>query len=115
MDRRPAEEMRVLTGFHDSGPRQSMSLLSVEAARGGFFSSLYADSLAHAIAARPLCFNENTASLLGQTPHRFLVQLRLERAKNLLQQCRGSLIEVAASCGFSSHAHMTQVFRRELG
>lgn len=51
----------------------------------------------------------------GQTPHRFLVQLRLERATRLLQQRRASLIDVAASCGFSSHAHMTQVFRRVLG
>ena len=51
----------------------------------------------------------------GQTPHRFLVQLRLERAKKLLRQHRASLIDVAAASGFSSHAHMTHVFRRELG
>ena len=51
----------------------------------------------------------------GQTPHRFLVQLRLEHATRLLQQQRASLIDVAAASGFSSHAHMTQVFRRVLG
>ena len=51
----------------------------------------------------------------GQTPHRFLVQLRLDHAKKLLRQHRASLIDVAAASGFSSHAHMTQVFRRVLG
>jgi AraC family transcriptional regulator len=51
----------------------------------------------------------------GQTPHRFLVQLRLEHAKKLLRLDRTSMIDVAASSGFSSHAHMTQVFRRVLG
>jgi len=51
----------------------------------------------------------------GLPPHRFLVQLRLDHAKKLLRQHRTSLIDVAAASGFSSHAHMTQVFRRELG
>ena len=51
----------------------------------------------------------------GQTPHRFLIQLRLDHAKLLLRQNRASLIDVAAASGFSSHAHMTQVFRSVLG
>ena len=51
----------------------------------------------------------------GETPHRFVVRLRLECAKSLLRQHRASLIDVAASSGFSSHAHMTQVFRRVMG
>ena len=165
MERRPIEEMRVVTGFQDLELRQLMTLLSVEAESGGISGRLYADSLAQAIAARLLSFNErdrepsrcetsplpgyllqrviermqeldgdlNLRTLAaetgysprhfirmfraatGQTPHRFLVQLRLERAKKLLQQHRASLIDVAAYSGFSSHAHMTQVFRRELG
>jgi AraC family transcriptional regulator len=165
MDRKPTEEMRVLTGFQDSGLRQLMSLLSAEAESGGVFGRLYADSLAQAIATRLLYFNEKDhgpsrcetsplpgyllqrviermrdldadldlrtlaaeigysqrhfirmfRSATGQTPHRFLIQLRLDHAKRLLQQPRTSLIDVAAASGFSSHAHMTQVFRRVLG
>jgi AraC family transcriptional regulator len=51
----------------------------------------------------------------GQTPHRYLIQLRLDRAKEFLRQDRASLIDVASACGFSSHAHMTHVFRRMMG
>jgi AraC family transcriptional regulator len=165
MDRRPTEEMRIQTGFQDAELRQLMSLVSAEAESGGTFGRLYADSLAQAIAARLLYFNEKdrgpsrreTSPLpgyllqrviermrnlnadldlrtlaaetgysqrhfirmfraaTGQTPHQFLVQLRLGHAKKLLLQHRASLIDVAADSGFSSHAHMTQVFRRVLG
>jgi AraC family transcriptional regulator len=51
----------------------------------------------------------------GQTPHHYLINLRLEHAKKLLRVNRLSLIDVAAACGFSSHAHMTHAFRRVLG
>jgi AraC family transcriptional regulator len=51
----------------------------------------------------------------GLTPYRYLLQLRLTRAKELIQQRYTSLIDVALACGFSSHAHMSRVFRRLLG
>jgi AraC family transcriptional regulator len=51
----------------------------------------------------------------GLTPHRYLLQLRLERAKELMRKGSTSLIDIAALCGFSSHAHMSRVFRQLLG
>jgi len=51
----------------------------------------------------------------GCAPHRFVMLRRLARAQWLLRTTRLSLIEVAAACGFSSHAHLTMVFRREVG
>jgi AraC family transcriptional regulator len=51
----------------------------------------------------------------GLTPHHYILQLRLTRAKNLLRERRTSLIDIAALCGFSSQAHMATVFRQRLG
>jgi len=51
----------------------------------------------------------------GLTPHRYLLQLRLERAQKLMRKGSTSLIDIAALCGFSSHAHMSRVFRQLLG
>ncbi len=51
----------------------------------------------------------------GLTPHRYLLQLRLERAQQLMRKGSTSLIDIAALCGFSSHAHMSRVFRQLLG
>ena len=51
----------------------------------------------------------------GCTPHRYLLQLRLRRAQELMKQGHTSLIDIAATCGFSSHAHMTRIFRQLIG
>lgn len=51
----------------------------------------------------------------GVTPHRYLLQLRLERAQELMKRGCASLIDIAFLCGFSSHAHMARMFRHFLG
>jgi AraC family transcriptional regulator len=51
----------------------------------------------------------------GCTPHHYLLQLRLKRAQELMRQERTSLIDIAAACGFSSHAHMSRLFRQMIG
>jgi AraC family transcriptional regulator len=51
----------------------------------------------------------------GRTPHNYVTHLRLERAQELIKKRTGSLVDVASACGFSSHSHMTRVFRKILG
>lgn len=51
----------------------------------------------------------------GATPHQYLLQSRLKRAQEFMRRGNTSLIDVAAACGFSSHAHMSKVFRKLLG
>ena len=51
----------------------------------------------------------------GLTPHQYLLERRLECAQELLEKRNADLIDIAAFCGFSSHSHMTTVFRRLLG
>jgi AraC family transcriptional regulator len=51
----------------------------------------------------------------GQTPHRYLIELRLEKARTLVASKSVSLIDIAAACGFSSHAHLTTAFRSRFG
>jgi AraC family transcriptional regulator len=51
----------------------------------------------------------------GQTPHNYLIRLRLERAQDLIKKRTLSLVDVAMACGYSSHSHMTQAFRTILG
>jgi len=51
----------------------------------------------------------------GRSPHNYLLNMRVERARELLSNRAASLIEIALDCGFSSHSHMTRVFRQFLG
>jgi AraC family transcriptional regulator len=51
----------------------------------------------------------------GDTPHHYVLQMRLKRAQGLMRLGRMSLIDIASHCGFSSHAHMSRAFRHLLG
>lgn len=51
----------------------------------------------------------------GKPPHRWLLENRVERAKELLLDPEVSLAEVALDCGFSDQSHFTRVFSRTVG
>jgi AraC family transcriptional regulator len=51
----------------------------------------------------------------GITPHQYLISRRIERAKLLLKKKEHTLTDIAMSCGFSSQAHMAQVFKTKTG
>ncbi len=52
---------------------------------------------------------------MGMTPHRYLLKRRIDHARTLLKRPGKSIIDVAADCGFSSQAHLSQVFREHVG
>lgn len=60
-------------------------------------------------------FSRSFRQSFGATPHQWLVQRRLEAAKDLIRSCRMPLSTVALSCGFADQSHLTRVFTREVG
>lgn len=52
---------------------------------------------------------------VGQTPHAYILDRRIARARGLIRAGADSLSDVAYAAGFSSHAHMSTVFRQRLG
>jgi AraC family transcriptional regulator len=51
----------------------------------------------------------------GQPPHRWLIQRRIEAAKNLLLHTHLTLTEIAAECGFADQSAMNRPFTRTTG
>jgi AraC-like DNA-binding protein len=51
----------------------------------------------------------------GMSPHRWLLQLRIEKAKSLLTNSRGMLADIALECGFADQSHFTRAFQRSMG
>ncbi|MEA5573413.1 helix-turn-helix transcriptional regulator [Calothrix sp. UHCC 0171] len=52
---------------------------------------------------------------MGVTPHQYIMQQQIERAKQLLHQTTLSITEVAFSCGFANQSHFTRLFRKHTG
>ncbi len=52
---------------------------------------------------------------MGITPHQYLIQQRVERAKQLLQCPELTVTAVALQTGFSSQSHLSKHFRKQTG
>lgn len=52
---------------------------------------------------------------MGETPHKYLIQRRMERAKVLLTVTQLAIAEVAYRVGFSNQSHFTTHFRKATG
>ncbi|MEX0350857.1 MAG: GlxA family transcriptional regulator [Paracoccaceae bacterium] len=52
---------------------------------------------------------------LNTSPKKYHMELRLERARNLLIQSEASIIDIAMSCGFESAGHFARVYRAAYG
>jgi AraC-like DNA-binding protein len=60
-------------------------------------------------------FHRLFAAAFGETPHRYLTRLRLERAAALFRGSERSVADVALSCGFESPGSFTTLFTRRFG
>lgn len=52
---------------------------------------------------------------IGMAPYQYLLQQRVERAKQLLKQTNRSIVDIALECGFNSHSHLSKQFRQLTG
>jgi transcriptional regulator GlxA family with amidase domain len=76
---------------------------------------LSVDTLSDQLAMSPRNFARVFAREFGTTPAHYLVQLRVEAARRLLEQTDKSLMHVAMACGFRSVDVMRRAFLRALG
>jgi AraC family transcriptional regulator len=71
--------------------------------------------LASVACLSPFHFSRAFKEATGLTPHRFISQRRLERARRLLESSELSIADVALMTHFSSQASFTRAFSRVIG
>lgn len=72
-------------------------------------------SLAGVAAMSVYHFARRFKETVGISPHAYLLSRRIRRAREMLDRNDASLARIAAACGFSSQAHFTTAFQRDLG
>lgn len=54
-------------------------------------------------------------SKTGKTPYRFLTEIRIEKAKEMLKDKKRTIHEVARLCGFVNQGNMSTIFKKHIG
>jgi AraC family transcriptional regulator len=70
--------------------------------------------LAQACKLSPGHFARAFKQTTGKPPHHWLMDQRIEKAKNLMVDTALPLAEIAISCGFADQSHFTRVFSRSI-
>lgn len=91
--------MRLLDEFIDAGLDQPLSVQAMAQLLGlseGYFMRAF-------------------KAATGKSPHGYLIDRRLAKARALIRDSTAPLAHIAHACGFSSQAHMTTTFKQRLG
>lgn len=69
--------------------------------------------IANSVGLSDYYFHNNFAMATGITPHQYLIECRIEKAKKLLWNTETSMNEIAEKCGFCSQQHFNKIFKKE--
>ena len=75
------------------------------------------DDLAKIAGVAPPYFTRLFSKSMGETPKRYLLRRRIERAQKLMKSADSdqTLAQVASACGFFDQSHFGNEFRRQVG
>jgi AraC family carnitine catabolism transcriptional activator len=76
---------------------------------------LGSDALAQEVSITRRQLERLFSATLNDTPTRFYLNLRLDRARELLQQTDMSITSVCVACGFESPSHFSRTYRTRFG
>ncbi len=71
--------------------------------------------LASVVNISPNHFASLFKQAMGISPHQYVIQQRVERAKLMLSKTDLAISDIAIQVGFSSQSHLTQQFKRVTG
>jgi len=72
-------------------------------------------TIAHEAALSPYYLTRQFTAQVGVPPYRYLIGLRIDRAKALLRDSEFTVTQICHRVGFNSLSHFTTTFRRHTG
>ncbi len=77
--------------------------------------SISIDDICNLIYLSPSHFKRIFKGYTGRTPHQYLTEIRLEKARELLELNKNSIEDTAKLCGFVNAGHFAVSFKRNTG
>ncbi len=97
------------------GANQPKLIEAVTLMEANIEEPLSTDDLSHHVGVSRRHLERLFKKHLQTVPSRFYLQLRMERARQLLQQSDRPILQVGLACGFSSASHFSTAYRNHYG
>jgi AraC-like DNA-binding protein len=81
----------------------------------GYTTPITIEQLSHEVALSPYYLIRLFRRVYKQTPHQYLIQRRITRAKELLSSSDRSITEICADVGFESLGSFSALFHKTVG
>jgi AraC family transcriptional regulator len=98
------------------GKMSSSLLLQItEYVHGKLQENITVEQLCSLVKLSRYHFTRLFKATIGTTPHRYILQSKIEHAKAIMKKRKGSILDAAYQLSFSDHAHFTNTFRKFTG
>jgi len=98
------------SGAHEPGMQQALDFIDANLGE-----RLTLMTIAGELRLSPHHFAHVFKRLIGVAPHKYIMQRRLERARQLLVHTDLPLVAIAMELGYASQSHFSEQFHREVG
>jgi AraC family transcriptional regulator len=105
-----ADELEFSRGFTAGHYKRVLDYVA-----DNFGGPITVDDMARVAGLSPAHFSRVFKEALGDSPHQFVLDYRIEQARRMLAASRHTLSEIAHHCGFADQAHFNRVFKRLTG
>ncbi len=102
--------VRIRGGLSGAAKRRVLEVIAA-----ALDARLTIERLAREVGLSPAHFARAFKETMGRAPHQYLLALRLERARRLLETTQATLSDIAQRTGFADQAHFTRLFKRVFG
>ncbi|MEM7676259.1 MAG: helix-turn-helix transcriptional regulator, partial [Myxococcota bacterium] len=82
---------------------------------GNFGKPISVEQIAREAGMSAAHFSRLFKETIGETPHQFLTDFRIERAREMLADRERPMIDIALACGFADQPHFSRTFSRLTG
>lgn len=112
--RTPADHQRVPLSARIGGGQPKLTE-AVSLMEANYEEPLPTEEIARLVGVSRRQLERLFKQYLNSLPSRYYLELRLNRARHLLQQTSQSILQIGLSCGFSSGPHFSSAYRHHFG
>jgi len=90
-------------------------LKAIDFIEANFHTELSLETISKHVNLSPVYFHGMFTSAVGKTPHEYVIETRIKKAKDMLLTSEDSVATISQETGFTSQSYFSYVFKKQTG